>query len=165
MAFDSASLYLASANVNGNVDIERFNSEGLLEPIEGGSSLERAIPSNEFKKELKPLALAFDDARTRLALLHDNEAIVYDLRAWRQMFKVTLSSTTGKRGGVAFDPSGQLLAVGTQDGWQIWDVAHRKKLCEQAGIGTYAVAFSADGRAFVWGDLDGHVHIWAARKS
>ena len=46
----------------------------------------------------------------------------------------------------------------------MWDIAHSKKLFEQVGAGTYTVAFSADGRAFVWGDLDGHVHIWVARK-
>jgi WD40 repeat protein len=165
MAIDSANEYLATANVNGDVQVNQFTSEGLPAPIGGGSDLEGSIPSDEFKKELKPLGLAFDPTRTRLALLRDNEAIVYDLSAWRQIFKVNVTSTTGKRGGVALDPSGQLLAVGTQDGWQIWDVAHSTKLFEQVGAGTYTVAFSADGRAFVWGDLDGHVHIWVARKS
>ncbi len=165
LAFDPAGEYLAVANANGSIAIVHLNPSGELEIWKSTTLEMSAFPTGSVDYQaVKPLGLAFDTTRKQLAMLRDNEAIVYDLGAWRQTLKVTVTSTTGPAGSVAFDPSGQLLAVGTQDGWQMWDVAHSKKLFEQVGAGTYTVAFSADGRAFVWGDLDGHVHIWVARQ-
>ena len=43
-------------------------------------------------------------------------------------------------------------------------MSHTAQSCLNRRAGTYTVAFSADGRAFVWGDLDGHVYIWVARQ-
>ena len=165
LAFDPAGEYLAVANANGSIAIVHLNPSGELEIWKSTTLEMSAFPTGSVDYQaVKPLGLAFDTTRTQLAMLRDTEAIVYDLGAWRQTLKVTVTSTTGPAGSVAFDPSGQLLAVGTQDGWQIRDVAHSKKLFEQVGAGTYTVAFSADGRAFLWGDLDGHVHIWVARQ-
>jgi len=166
MVLDTTGEYIAVANINSAVAIVRLGSSGAIDDLEGMNRLESGVGPNGLDRDmkLKPLALAFDQARKQLALLRDNEAIVYDLGTFRQIFRATVTSSTGPAGSIAFDPSGQLLAVGTQDGWQIWDVAHSTKLFEQTGAGTYTVAFSADGRAFVWGDLDGHVHIWVARK-
>ena len=59
---------------------------------------------------------------------------------------------------LAFSPDGKLLAVGMQDMWQIWSVEQGKLLVEHPQ-GSYALTFSPDGRLFVWGDLDGNVHI------
>lgn len=164
LAFDAAGEYLATANANSAVAIFHLNATGELD-FSNGDYLESGTGPNGLDRdqELKPLALAFDQARKQLVLLRDNEVIVYDLGTWRQTFRSTVSLTTSPAGSVAFDPTGQLLAIGTQEGWQIWDLAQGRKLIEHTGIlehGTYAVAFSADGRAFVWGDLSGYVHIW-----
>ena len=41
----------------------------------------------------------------------------------------------------------------------MWAVERREKVLE-GREGSYAVAFSPDGRLLAWGDLEGRVHLW-----
>jgi WD40 repeat protein len=68
---------------------------------------------------------------------------------------------SGSAGALAFNPAGDLLAVGTAGGWQIWNVKRQELLLERETDGVYALTFSPDGRWFAWGDANGTVHLWA----
>jgi WD40 repeat protein len=71
------------------------------------------------------------------------------------------SVPSGPAGALAFNPAGDLLAVGTAVGWQIWDVEQQELVMEKEAEGVYALTFSPDGRWFAWGDANGVVHLWA----
>lgn len=69
-----------------------------------------------------------------------------------------LAVLAGRRGQVAFDPAGLLLATGNQ----LWDVAARRPAGELPVHGS--VAFSADGRTLATVEDGGMIGLWDARK-
>lgn len=107
-----------------------------------------------------PLALVFDLSRSRLAAVTTKSLTVWELNGSMVLSAPLPNSSAAD---VIFNPTGELLAVGTSGGWQIWSVADGKLLLEN-NAPTYAVAFSPDSRLFAWGDTKGVVHIWGVKE-
>jgi WD40 repeat protein len=155
IAFDYQGEFFAASGETGEIDIFRFNPPNY--PAQPYETIEEPRELGE-----RPLALAFDQQRQWLARVRGNELTIWDLQS--KEYPHQLEVSTGERAGVnaslAFNPNGTLLAVGTFNGWQIWDVQNQELLIEENDKEVYAVAFSPDGRLFVWGDSLGVVHIW-----
>lgn len=67
-------------------------------------------------------------------------------------------------GDLTISPNGDLLAIGTKSGWELWSVESQELLMQHEAEEVYALAFSPDGRWFAWGDAQGVVHIWGIRQ-
>jgi WD40 repeat protein len=59
----------------------------------------------------------------------------------------------------AFNPSGDLLALGADDGLHLWSVATGNELMSFPGEEVFAVGFSQDGSLLAWGGWPGTVHL------
>jgi len=59
----------------------------------------------------------------------------------------------------AFNPSGDLLAIGAGDGLHLWSVATGEEVMSFPGEEVFAVRFSQDGSLLAWGDWPGSVHL------
>ena len=151
VSFDSTGKWLLVGTDQGNVDVEgiRDNKESDLLSLPDKDFVLNAIssPSNHY-----------------IAAVGTTRLVVWDtakLNRWFSGGGINLYVTHDytPAADLAFSPDGKLLAVGMQDMWQIWSVEQGKLLVEHPQ-GSYALTFSPDGRLFVWGDLDGNVHIW-----
>lgn len=109
--------------------------------------------------EETPLALAIDPSRSYLAAVTTESLVWWDLQSFFGRILLKESLPPGPAAGLTFSPDGSLLAVGTAGSWQLWSVAE-KKLLFALDEGSFAVAFSPDGRLFAWGDTAGVVHLW-----
>lgn len=156
IAFDAQSEFFAAADEAGKVAIYAFRPPAY--PRIAEAVIEQP------RKELgpRPLALAFDPPRRWLAGVRGTELIVWDLQSfgYKRQIAAAVGQVAGITASLAFDPSGNLLGVGTANGWQIWDVNAKKLVAERTEVEVYAVAFSPDGRLFAWGDSSGVVHVW-----
>jgi WD40 repeat protein len=106
-----------------------------------------------------PLALAIDPSRHRMAMVTAEFLVVWNLQAKLNKMLIKETQPSSPLSGLVFSPDGNLLAVGTAGGWQLWSVKDKELLIE-SDEPTYAVAFNPDGRLFAWGDTDGVVHLW-----
>jgi WD40 repeat protein len=154
IAFDVQGEFFAAADESGKVAVYPFRPPAY--PKQAYAVIEK--PS---RLGPRPLALAFDQRRRWLAGVRGTELIVWNLQSpwYERQLEVAVGSVSGLTASLAFDPSGNLLGVGTANGWQIWDVKDKKLLAQGTGQ-VYAVTFSPDGRLFAWGDANGVVHLW-----
>ena len=182
IAFDRSGKYLAVAIEEGilkvyDIDFEFLSFDELKSLIEEGKipgeitsdhgiSL---IPSRRWygryndKNPMYTSDLAIDDTRTWLARLTDKELIIYDLR--RMIFPRHLKIPISNGNLLAFNHSGNLLAVATDDELIMFDIAKREQVASfQTGEAT-ALFFTHDDRLFTWGDADGMIHIWGVEGS
>ena len=106
-----------------------------------------------------PLAIAFNAARTHLVAVTTRSLVVWNLRDAPNDEALYVPRPESSLANLAFSPDDALLAVGTNNGWQIWSMYDKRLLIENKQP-TYAVTFSPDGRLFAWGDASGTVHIW-----
>jgi len=114
------------------------------------SEIERLMFESEEAQEL----LAIEDIKERWDAMLEIQKSVEE-----QTFTHTRTSIGS--GTLAFNPNGDLLAIGTDNGWEIWDVDNQEMILEHETEGVYALTFSPDGRWFAWGDMNGLIHIWA----
>lgn len=170
LAIDSQEDFFAVANEAGKIAIYPFNkSISLIDSkpvwiddpytiIESGD-IEALGPT--------PLALAFDPTRHWLARVRGTELVVWDLQLadYKRQLEAPVGQTSGITASLAFNPGGELLGVGTVNGWQIWNVKTGEQIVSGTDAEVYAVTFSSDGRLFVWGDASGVVHVWGVPSS
>ncbi|MGH3251051.1 MAG: WD40 repeat domain-containing protein [Trebonia sp.] len=120
----------------------------------------RRLTSLETKGPVENIAFSRDGAL--LAVITNNTAVqVWDVRT-RRLSMTFPQSSPGQDEGVAFSPSGGLLAVGTQDGVQLWNLATSQLVttlrASSANPGI-SVAFSPDSRELAAGTVGG-VQVW-----
>jgi len=156
IAFDALGEFFAAADEAGKVAIYPF------QPPEYPKVAQAIIEKPGKELGPRPLALAFDPRRRWLAGVRGTELVVWDLQSSKskRQLEASVGESAGLTAGLAFDPSGNLLGVGTANGWQLWDVNEKQLIAEGTGVEVYAVTFSPDGRLFAWGDSSGAVHIW-----
>lgn len=158
--FDEQGQYIALADQNGLVVIRRVlpnDAEAVVSISTPGARYDWYAHRDSL---WKPTAIAFDPSRRWLALVASGQLLVYRLQPVTNHLHVTISSPSDPSAALAYDPSGELLAVGTASGWQIWDVANKKLLSENKAAPVYAMTFSPDGRLFAVGDANGVMHVW-----
>ena len=158
IALDAAGELLAAADQSGKVIIFPFHPPAYPEPKSIGNRILQ--PAGDIGAT--PLALAFDPRRRWLARVRGAEVIVWDLQAegYPRHLQASAGDKAGKVAAISFSPDGELMAVGAVTGWQIWDVAGRRKLMEETDTPVYALAFSPDGRTLAVGGASGVVHLW-----
>jgi WD40 repeat protein len=94
-----------------------------------------------------------------MAMVTTDHLVVWNLQARLNNMLIEESLPYSPLAGLIFSPDGNLLAVGTAGGWQLWSMGDKKLLLENEQA-TFAVTFSPDGRLFAWGDAGGVVHLW-----
>lgn len=113
----------------------------------------------------KPLAVALDPTRRWLAAVIGSSLQMWDTSIFPVPFgRTRWNIGTGESASLDFSPDGKLLALGTEENWQVWSVPRFKRLVSQTGYSVYALAFSPDGRLLAWGDQDGVVHLWGVES-
>jgi WD40 repeat protein len=147
--FDPSGTWLAYANDANWVQIEEWDPQ---------------VPGLGWTIQIKdeeetPLALAIDSSRHRMAMVTTEAFIVWDLQAQLNNMLIEEPLPSSPLAGLVFSPDGNLLAVGTAGGWQLWSVGDKRLLVENEQA-TFAVTFSPDGRLFAWGDTQGVIHLW-----
>ncbi len=151
VVFDPSGEWLVYTDIGGGLTREKWNQDS--------PELLKIVP--DYVEEM-PLTLAIDPSRRFIALVTSKLLVVRRLQAIRGDSVLEKSLSPTRLASLAFSPDGKLLAVGTDNGWQVWSVADGKLLLEN-NAPTYAVAFSPDGRLFAWGDTNGIVHIWGVK--
>lgn len=156
IAFDAQGEFFAAADESGKVAIYPFHPPTY--PKQAQAVIEKPSVLGP-----QPLALAFDPRRRWLAAVRGKELIVWNLQSpqHERQFTASTGEDSGLTASLAFDPSGNLLGVGTANGWQIWNVKGKQFIVQGTGVEAYAVTFSPDGRLFAWGDTEGIVHLWS----
>jgi WD40 repeat protein len=155
IAFDVQGEFFAAADEAGKVAVFPFRPPKY--PRQAQAILEKPGPLGP-----RPLALAFDPRRRWLAGVRGDELIVWNLQSLRyeRQLEASVGHIAGLTASLAFDPSGELLGVGTANGWQMWNVKEKQLVTQGTDVRVYAVGFSPDGRLFAWGDANGVVHLW-----
>jgi WD40 repeat protein len=111
--------------------------------------------------------LSHEDFVSDVAVSPDGTTVATSLARRVQLWPATGAAPAvldqpGAALGVAFSPDGSLLAVATEDGVVIWDLASRQQLAK-VGQPASAAAFSPDGRSLAVLGRDGGVSVWQAR--
>jgi WD40 repeat protein len=108
----------------------------------------------------KDVALSPDG--TLVASMHSRAVLrVWNVASGRKLFQV--EAQTGIGTGVAFSPTGRMVATSGEDGASVWSVPSGHKVATMAAGGQmHAVAFSGDGRLIATADDDGTARIWDA---
>lgn len=159
IALDATGEYLASADRLGKVAVIPFQPPHY--PKTGEIVIQQAGSS-----ETKTFALGFDPLRKWLAAIQGVNLVVWSLQSpsFERQLDAVIATQESDSVGLIFSPTGDLLAVNTIDGWEIWDIENRQLLLKHSGVPVSAVAFSPDGRLFAWGDTQGVVHIWGVKE-
>ncbi len=162
IALDAAGELLAAVDQSGKVIILPFHPPAYPEPKSFGNRILQ--PAGDIGAT--PLALAFDPRRRWLAEVRGTEVTVWNLQAegYPRHMQTSVGNKAGKVAAISFSPDGELMAVGSVNGWQIWDVAGRRRLMEKTDAPVYAIAFSPDGRALAVGDASGVARLWGVLR-
>ena len=111
------------------------------------------------EKTLQPLAIAFDPTRNWLVVVLSDRLAFYSLKDFRKSFETDFA-IGGKAAAIAFDNDGSAVAIGSEGGWQLWDIEGNRLIVEDRSTPTFALAFSPDGRYFATGDAQGVVQLY-----
>jgi WD40 repeat protein len=182
IAFDRSGVYLAVAIEEGilivfDIEYEFLSPADKRTLIEEGKIPGEIISDDTFSSMPKerqygryddenPMYtadLAIDDTRTWLARLTDKELVIYDLR--RMIFPRHMKIPISNGNLLAFNHSGNLLAVATDDEILMFDVAKREQVASFDTGEATALFFTHDDRLLTWGDADGMIHIWGVEGS
>ncbi|MBV6395159.1 MAG: hypothetical protein HFACDABA_00730 [Anaerolineales bacterium] len=113
------------------------------------------------RKNTLTVDLKFDPSHTWLGWLTDESLVVWNLQNYVHplQLKVELKGSNV----MSFDRTGTILAIGTNNGIQFFDLAARKQISEYAVGEVTALYFSRDNRLLIWGDSQGIVHLWGVK--
>ena len=173
---DPSATYSAYIFLNGVVCVKSFNEfigydlktgndlPGTKIDENGDSSWPSAgtlrfkLPGNHIESKFA----AFDPTRNWLAVITENELVVWDLH--NLFFPLQLNRPIKGGTTLAFDRSGKILVLGTTSGIQMFDVEQSKLLAEIEMDGVTALFFSRDNRLLIAGDSQGIVHVFGIPK-
>jgi WD40 repeat protein len=177
IAFDTNGSYIACATEEGELFV--FDIENLFNPtgrtnqdiITGQGNGEGSIVQRKYRLYGKydPNAknviddLSFDDTRTWLAQLTDQELTVWDLR--KTFFSRHMSVPVRNGNVVAFSHTGDLLAAGTIKGILLYSLQIQKQIAVFNTGEVTSLYFSRDDRLIIWGDSGGTIHLWGVPHS
>lgn len=166
IAFDISGKYFSCAIKEGVVQV--YDADLLFDPLSGEDSdshlkvSEREYGSYDADHLTHTSDLAIDDTRTWLARLTDHELIIYDLR--RMIFPRHMMIPISNGNLLAFNHSGNLLAVATDEEIIMFDLAKREQVVSFQTDEATALFFTHDDRLLTWGDKDGMIHIWGVSE-
>ncbi len=178
IAFDSTGTYIACTTEEGRLLVYDFkNLFGLTgitdEEILAGRGYENQPHPWWVKRrqygEYQPSAniitvdLAFDDTLTWLAQLTDQDLVVRDLG--RAFFSSRMNLPIEGGTVLAFNHTGNLLAVGTQNGIALFDLKRLERIASFEVGEVTGLYFSRDDRLLLWGDLEGAIHLWGVAQN
>jgi hypothetical protein len=108
------------------------------------------------------LAMAFDPARQHIAVLWESRVEVRSLQGLFYPVRSSSDLNSSSRGVLEFDPSGSLLAMGTDGGWQLRKARDLRSVLYESGEPADSLAFSPSGCYLCVGQRDGTVSLWGA---
>lgn len=172
IAFDPSGTYIACSTKEGQIYIfvvsYLFNptgrsNEDILSSKDWGETthvqrVSRHYGTRYLFMNYNAIDLAIDDTRKWLAQLTDKKLTLWDLS--KDVNSVYFSKSFISGNVLAFDHTGFLLAVGSQDGITIYDLIQKKQIAF-FNVGYVSdIYFSRDNRLMIWGDVEGNIHLW-----
>jgi len=159
IALDPNGDYLAAVDINGSIiigDVSTFSGqEGFFEY----GTLYRLL--GYAGKDIVTVDLEFDDTHSWLGWLTDEKLVVWSLRNYA--FPLEFKTNIKDAKALAFDHTGKILAVATQNGIKIFDVEKGKQIIDYSVGDVTTLYFTRDNRLLVWGDANGNVHLWGVK--
>lgn len=156
VAFDPVGEYIVVAGRNGIVSYNRVSAGRTTSHL---VHLQRPTVRYAGLPISRPVEIAVDPARRWIALVVDEFLMVWSFQS-EQLHLVSRVGATAVA-SLAFNSTGDLLVVGSERGWEIWDIAQRRRLLTEAGVPIYAAVFSPDDRQLVLGDAVGVIYLWS----
>lgn len=156
ISIDSSGAYFAYALEEGQISIRYFEEAAGI--THDGIVISKKLGNYHENAGIVTLDLVFDYTRTWLAALRSDELVVWDLDIFFDRRQLRVPIEDGKV--VAFDRTGDIIAVGTGNGIQIYSVVDKEKITEFEVGEVTAIYISPDNRLLIWGDSYGHVHLW-----
>jgi WD40 repeat protein len=145
----SVSPYFAFAFANGLVSVQT---------IEASYSFPLYYTDGVKKTRVNVVDLAMDDTRTWLAELCDDELLVWNIQRWVRPLAMRVPAP--KATALAFDHTGQILAVATDTEIRFYDLNWGTVAGNISTQGTSTLTFGRDNRMLISGDSIGNVHTW-----
>lgn len=137
----------------------RIVLEKILEPSNWPFSGVDDVIKRGDENELQPIQSALFDQRGKwLAIVRGEELSIWNVSGWKK--EVVFTDQIGNIRGMSFNPSGELLFVGTADQIRVIGLKEKKAIHEIPTPGITSLNISADNRLLFWGDENGTVHAW-----
>jgi len=169
ITIDPSGQYLAYAVEEGQIKV--YTTQGFLDPI----SLDQSSPPGknifvgsrtygkyDAKAEIQTKNLAIDFTRTWLAWLNGENLLVWDMRRFTSSPHIEIPIANGS--SMAFNQSGDLLAVGMDSGILIFDLEKGEKISQIEFSKVSSLYFTRDNRLLVYGDRSGTIHLWGVQN-
>lgn len=160
VAIDPSGTYIAYALEDGKITISEYDEVSKM----GGSRpfKEKHVKYDSEETPLKINYLVFDNTVTWLASLTGNELTVWDLR--KLLFPLHMEKPISDGNIVAFDRTGRILVVGSDSGFNIFDLEKETQIVKYEVGEVTALYFSRDNRLLIWGDVNGDIHLWGVPR-
>ncbi len=157
VAFSANSNAIAVSDKNGLLEI-------ILNPCQSYLSSGWRIQNSGSNLGFTTHAMLFAPTNEWLAVIRDQRLLIYHkANPGPPHANILITSMTVRSGALAFDATGDLLAVASNAGVQIYDVAQGHKLFEDNSVVATAVGFSPDNHLLVVGDARGNVRVYGVR--
>jgi hypothetical protein len=143
---------LATVFQEGRIHLEKISKLGDF-PLAWTDVLARGE-----ENQLHPIQEAIFDPDGRwLAIVRGQDLIIWCIRSWqREVFREKVGDVHGMR----FNPSGELLFIGRDNGIIVISPNERSMIFEMQAPGITTLDISDDNRLLFWGDEHGTVHAW-----
>lgn len=158
VTFDVTGEWVAHADRDGTVMLEESGITGL--PPQSKYPFGLTVRKNR-SFPARVLALTLDPQRRWLAVLDHDALEVYEVARGKRVLRA--EGSEGDLGALTFSPDGRLLAVGKEEGLEIWSVGDWSGVGSWSGQPVFSIAFSPDGRLMATGDADGAVSVRGVR--
>ncbi len=156
LGVDAEGKFFGVAERSGVVDVfELLREEFVLAAQFRQLEVSNPIVNGQFAH-----AVAFDPTRRYLAVLIGKRLAIFFLQTGQMYFVSVIVTRRTPSTALMFDRSGRILATGSIDGWQLWDVKERVKLLGLSEPPVYALDFNISNDLFAFGDANGTVHVW-----
>jgi WD40 repeat protein len=152
-AFDRSGVLMVTSNAQG-IDLWNPRDGTLIQHL----FTSRSKPANGYPAAVD--AFAITPNGTTVAANVNDRVLLLDAKTGMVLRRLDAGSYVS---GMAFDPSGELLAGLTEEGGVVWDRRTGKRLWEADVPSQSALAFSIDGRLFATGTTEGVIHVFQAR--
>jgi len=164
LAIDFHGDYFAFADDGGHiqvVDIRVYKQNADRVPVNDSFEINSKKLTGD-KTAPKIIDLELDDTHSWLGWLTDQSVFLWSFQNYLSPLKFSADIDDGN--AISFDRTGNILAVATQTGIEIFNTETGKRIATYPVGDITAIYFSRDNRLLIWGDSNGGIHVWGIKN-